>query len=68
MHFDSFSDFLAMGGYAGYVWSAYGISALSLLILLWTSIRKSRRLAADIKNRIAREQRIKAAENLENTL
>ncbi|MEI8595107.1 MAG: heme exporter protein CcmD [Photobacterium halotolerans] len=68
MHFDSFSDFLAMGGYAGYVWAAYGISALSLLILLWSSISKSRRLAADIKNKIAREQRIKAAENLENTL
>ncbi|NAW66360.1 MULTISPECIES: heme exporter protein CcmD [Photobacterium] len=68
MHFDSFSDFLAMGGYASYVWAAYGISALSLLILLWSSIRKSRRLAADIKNKIAREQRIKAAENLENTL
>ncbi|WP_120510293.1 heme exporter protein CcmD [Photobacterium salinisoli] len=68
MHFDSFSDFLAMGGYASYVWAAYGISALSLLILLWSSIRKSRRLATDIKNKIAREQRIKAAENLENTL
>ncbi|MEL6115287.1 heme exporter protein CcmD [Photobacterium sp. SP02] len=68
MHFDSFSDFLAMGGYAGYVWAAYGISALSLLMLLWSSISKSRRLAADIKNKIAREQRIKAAENLENTL
>ncbi|NAX46806.1 heme exporter protein CcmD [Photobacterium halotolerans] len=68
MHFDSFGDFLAMGGYASYVWAAYGISALSLLILLWSSIRKSRRLAADIKNKIAREQRIKAAENLENTL
>ncbi|KKD01136.1 heme exporter protein CcmD [Photobacterium halotolerans] len=68
MHFDSFSDFLAMGGYASYVWAAYGISALSMLILLWSSIRKSRRLAADIKNKIAREQRIKAAENLENTL
>jgi len=32
MSFDSFSDFLAMGHHALYVWSAYGIS-LSVLAL-----------------------------------
>ncbi|QUJ66671.1 heme exporter protein CcmD [Photobacterium sp. GJ3] len=68
MHFESISEFFAMGGYAGYVWSAYGISALSMLILLWRSLSRSRRLAAEIKNKVAREQRIKAAEKLENTL
>ena len=25
------SDFLAMGGYAGYVWSAYGVAAVVLV-------------------------------------
>ncbi|WP_330960754.1 heme exporter protein CcmD [Photobacterium sp. 53610] len=68
MHFESIREFFAMGGYAGYVWTAYGISALSLLILLWRSVSQSRHLAAEIKNKIARERRIKAAEKLENTL
>lgn len=26
MHFESLSDFFAMGGYASYVWSAFGIT------------------------------------------
>ncbi|MDV5171094.1 heme exporter protein CcmD [Photobacterium rosenbergii] len=68
MHFDSFSDFLAMGGYASYVWSAYGISFGALLWLMISSLNTKRRLAAEIKNKIAREKRIKDAEKLENTL
>ncbi|KAB1181327.1 heme exporter protein CcmD [Photobacterium damselae] len=68
MHFDSFSDFIAMGGYAGYVWSGYGISLLALLWILVSSLRKKRRLLADIKNKMAREERIKKAKKLENTL
>ncbi|GAL08764.1 heme exporter protein CcmD [Photobacterium aphoticum] len=68
MHFDSFSDFLAMGGYGPYVWAAYGISFAALLWIMFSSLNTKRRLAADIKNKIAREQRIKDAEKLENTL
>ncbi|WEM41593.1 heme exporter protein CcmD [Photobacterium sp. DA100] len=68
MHFDSFSDFLAMGGYASFVWSAYGISFAALLWLIVSSLNTKRRLAAEIKNKIAREKRIKEAEKLENTL
>ena len=68
MHFDSFSDFLAMGGYGPYVWSAYGISFAALLWMMISSLNTKRRLAAEIKNKIAREQRIKDAEKLENTL
>ncbi len=31
------SDFFAMGGYGAYVWTAYGVTALSLLLLfLWS--------------------------------
>jgi len=31
------SEFLAMGGYGAYVWIAYGVTALSLLLLfLWS--------------------------------
>jgi heme exporter protein D len=68
MHFESFSDFLAMGGYAPYVWSAYGISTVALLWVLFSSLNRKKRLMADIHNKMAREQRIEDAKKLENTL
>ncbi|MGF1758375.1 heme exporter protein CcmD [Photobacterium sagamiensis] len=68
MHFESLSDFFAMGGYASYVWGAYGISFAAMLWILLTSLSKKRRLLADIKNKMAREQRIEDAKKLENTL
>ena len=33
------SDFLAMGGYAPYVWSAYGITLLVILLNIWAARR-----------------------------
>ncbi len=36
---DAISTFFAMGGYAGFVWSAFGISALVLIGLLVVSWR-----------------------------
>ena len=38
----SISEFFAMGGYAGYVWSAYGVAALiliGLLVMSWKDLR-----------------------------
>jgi len=32
MHWNSLSDFLAMGGYAFYVWGSFGVTALALLM------------------------------------
>lgn len=32
-------DFLRMGGYAAYVWSAYGITLLVVLINIWSARR-----------------------------
>jgi heme exporter protein D len=37
------SEFLAMGGYAAYVWSAFGFAALVLLALLAHSVWSARR-------------------------
>lgn len=37
------SDFWAMGGYAAYVWPAYGISLLSLSAVVWLTVRAHRR-------------------------
>ncbi|KIE19807.1 heme transporter CcmD [Vibrio sinaloensis] len=68
MHFESLSDFFAMGGYAGYVWSAFGITFLSMLIILWTSVRRGHALLKEVQSKIDRQARIDAAKNLENTL
>jgi heme exporter protein D len=68
MHFESFSDLLAMGGYGSYVWSAFGITFLSLFILLWRSIASGKKIINDVKAKQERQARIDAAKNLENTL
>ena len=38
----SLADFFAMGGYAGFVWPAYGIAALVLVGLLMVSLHQLR--------------------------
>ncbi|WP_159739005.1 heme exporter protein CcmD [Vibrio atypicus] len=68
MHFESLSDFFAMGGYAGYVWSAFGITFLSMLILLVVSVRRGKALLNEVQSKVDRQARIDAAKNLENTL
>ena len=47
-------DFFAMGGYAAYVWSAYGITLLVLAVSAWTARR--RRLDALERARQALQQ------------
>jgi heme exporter protein D len=41
-------EFLAMGGYAAYVWSAFGLTLAVLLGLLWQSWRLARRRDAEL--------------------
>lgn len=68
MYFDSFSDFLAMGGYASYVWSSFGITLISMVILWAASIRRGRALLKEVQAKVERQARIEAAKQLENTL
>ena len=35
MHWNSISEFLAMGGYAFYVWGSFGITFLAMAIEVW---------------------------------
>jgi heme exporter protein D len=42
------SDFFAMGGYAAYVWSAFGFAAALLFGLFWQSWRAARRRLAEL--------------------
>lgn len=68
MYFDSFHQFLEMGGYAFYVWGAYSICFVAFLWLILSSIYRRKAVIREIRKKIAREERIKAAEKLENSL
>lgn len=68
MYFETLGDFFAMGGYASYVWSAFGITFASMLILLFVSIRRGKALLEDVQAKVERQARIDAAKKLENTL
>jgi heme exporter protein D len=64
MHFESWSAFWDMGGYALYVWTAFGVSGLALAIILIDSIVAKRRLFVQVQKDVARRQRISAANKL----
>lgn len=68
MHFASFSDFMAMGGYAFYVWLSFGLTALCLVCIVISTRLKTRSLLGELRNKQAREARRKAAQQMENTL
>jgi heme exporter protein D len=53
------TEFFAMGGYAAYVWTAYGFAALVLVVLLVHSWRSARRRDAELEQvrRLARPAR-----------
>lgn len=59
MQFDSLADFFNMGGYAFYVWLAYGITFLSLGILIVHSLGQKRKVLMGISKKIQREERLK---------
>ena len=49
---DRIAEFLAMGGYAVYVWPALGLTAAVMLGLAWQSwrrLRQEERAAADLE-------------------
>lgn len=68
MHFETWSDFFAMGGYASYVWGGFGITYLSMAVLWFLSINRSKALMNEVRNKIKRQERIEAAKHMENTL
>ncbi|MBW7901378.1 MAG: heme exporter protein CcmD [Rhodocyclaceae bacterium] len=56
MHWSSFSDFLAMGGYGLYVWGSFGVTALVLIAEPIVAVRNRKALIARLK-RQARAER-----------
>ncbi len=42
-------EFLAMGGYAAYVWTSYGVTALVVALNVWLARRRYHQALAAIK-------------------
>lgn len=57
------SDFLSMGGFANYVWSAYGITAIALVGLAVFSLRAN----AEAKKQVDRMRPKRRKANAEET-
>lgn len=56
MAFASIADFLAMGGHAGYVWSAYGLCLAILVLNVMLPKLARRRYIKDLTRRRRREE------------
>ena len=51
------AEFFAMGGYAPYVWSTFGITLVVLVINVITAQRRLRQVREQLKLRAARDAR-----------
>ena len=59
MHFQSWSDFWAMGGYGLFVWLSFRITYALLVALIGYSHYQQRQFKRQLAQKLAREQRIK---------
>jgi heme exporter protein D len=50
-------EFLAMGGYAFFVWTSYGIALIVLVVNLIIPMRQRRRILAEIDRKLRRARR-----------
>ena len=57
IHWNSFSDFLAMGGYGVYVWGSFGVTALIMIIEPIMVARNRRATIARLKRQMRAETR-----------
>ncbi|NIC05050.1 heme exporter protein CcmD [Billgrantia bachuensis] len=55
MAFDTFREFLAMGGHATYVWSAWGLTAVLLLGAVLHARFERRQVLRQLRRRVRRE-------------
>ena len=53
------ADFFNMGGYAAYVWSAYGISLVVIVLNIVLPIQREKNLINSIRKKLQREEQRK---------
>lgn len=58
MFFQSWSDFLNMGGYGFYVWLSYGISLAAIIALIAQSVRQRKTVLRSVLREQQREARL----------
>ena len=58
MAFDSFNEFIAMGGHAPYVWAAWAATAALLVAIVLHARAERRQLLRSLQRRVRREQRL----------
>ena len=55
MNFDSFNDFLMMGGHGLYVWLSYGVGLLVLMIAAISPVIERKRVVKQVAQQIKRQ-------------
>ena len=55
IHWQSFADFLAMGGYGGYVWASFGTTALIMALEPVLVRRQARQTFSRLKRQLRAE-------------
>ncbi|WP_083001421.1 heme exporter protein CcmD [Halomonas sp. GT] len=56
MAFSSLNEFFAMGGHGLYVWAAWGITALLMLVIVWHARQERSQLLKGVKRRVRRQK------------
>jgi len=58
IHWNSFADFLAMGGYGLYVWGSFGLTALIMIVEPIVVARNRKSTIARLKRQLRAETRL----------
>lgn len=61
MYFDSWSAFWDMGGYGFFVWLAFGVTWVSMLLMIAETIYAKKGLLKQVEQQYRRQQRISAS-------
>ena len=61
IHWQSVADFLAMGGYAGYVWGSFGVTALIMIVEPILVARNRKNTIALLRRQLRAEARPEGA-------
>ncbi len=56
------TEFYEMGGWAAYVWPAYGVAALALGAIAWRIVRRNAETRRQLERAEARRRRLRAAD------
>ncbi|MCK3658734.1 heme exporter protein CcmD [Pasteurellaceae bacterium Pebbles2] len=62
MFFQSWNEFLDMGGYGFYVWLSYGLSFLAIALLVVQSYREKHAIFQEVRRENERLARVQASQ------